>query len=135
MAYAGILLITPNNKLILQQKDNIPGIVYPGMITTFGGKVEEDESPKQAALREINEELSLVLDDIELLKVFHKPINDHDDNVNCYIFIARNINIENLKIREGKRWVLMDKKNEGKKLNLSPLAKEIVEFFNKKLSH
>lgn len=38
--YAGALLITPDYKIIFQQRDNRPGIINPGQITTFGGAVE-----------------------------------------------------------------------------------------------
>jgi len=52
-ANAEIILIRTDEALILQHRDDKPGITNPGFITSFGGGVEPGETPAQAALREI----------------------------------------------------------------------------------
>jgi ADP-ribose pyrophosphatase YjhB (NUDIX family) len=48
-----------NGHIGAQVRDNIPGIASQGMLSTFGGVVDIGESPKQAALREMEEETCL----------------------------------------------------------------------------
>lgn len=43
--------------VLLQLRDNIPSISFPNTLDLLGGHIEEDESPEQAILREIREEL------------------------------------------------------------------------------
>jgi 8-oxo-dGTP diphosphatase len=45
-------------RLLLQLRDDIPGILYPGVIGLFGGHREGDETFLACAVREIHEELS-----------------------------------------------------------------------------
>jgi 8-oxo-dGTP diphosphatase len=45
-------------RLLLQQRDDIPGILYPGAIGLFGGHREGEETFLACAVREIHEELS-----------------------------------------------------------------------------
>jgi 8-oxo-dGTP pyrophosphatase MutT (NUDIX family) len=54
--YAGVLVVTKSGKMIGQQRDDKPGIDNPGKIATFGGTVEEGESYRYAAWRELVEE-------------------------------------------------------------------------------
>jgi 8-oxo-dGTP pyrophosphatase MutT (NUDIX family) len=58
-AAAGVFLLTQDRRLVLQLRDDKPGIHYPGMITSFGGGAEPGESPADCALRELAEETGL----------------------------------------------------------------------------
>lgn len=44
---------------MLQQRDNKPGLAFPGYWTLPGGKVEEGEKPEEAIQRELVEEIAL----------------------------------------------------------------------------
>ncbi len=63
-------LILPYNqegKILLQQRtDDAPHL--PGYWSHFGGGIEADETPEEAAKREIKEELELDLGDIKIFK-------------------------------------------------------------------
>lgn len=52
------LLYSPDGRFLLQLRDDRPGISLPGHWALFAGQVEQNESPDQAILREIEEELS-----------------------------------------------------------------------------
>jgi len=52
---------------VLQLRDDIPGISYPGMWSLFGGGLEPDEVPEVGVRREILEELGLGLSGWRLL--------------------------------------------------------------------
>jgi 8-oxo-dGTP pyrophosphatase MutT (NUDIX family) len=54
------VLVNPQGEILLQQRDDKPGIAFPGHWTIFGGAVEDDdESLDAAVMREMWEELEL----------------------------------------------------------------------------
>ena len=55
-----------NKQILLFLRDNIPDIPYPNMWDVPGGHVEKFESPEQCIVREMKEEMNLILDDFEL---------------------------------------------------------------------
>ena len=57
-AVAAIVLVD-GDRYLLQQRDDKPGIWYPGHWGCFGGAVEPNESPEDALSRELQEELGL----------------------------------------------------------------------------
>jgi 8-oxo-dGTP pyrophosphatase MutT (NUDIX family) len=53
--------VNPEGKILLQQRDDRPDLSYPGCWATFGGQVEDGETPDEALRRELLEEIELVL--------------------------------------------------------------------------
>lgn len=58
---AAAILIGTCNRFLFQQRDDIPGLLYAGMIGLFGGHREGDESFLACLQREIEEETGQVL--------------------------------------------------------------------------
>lgn len=56
-AVAGIIVLD-DGRYLMQLRDDIPGIFYPGHWGLFGGAIEKDEGFEEALLRELSEELS-----------------------------------------------------------------------------
>ena len=56
---AAAMLITPDGRYLMQHRDDIPGIWFPGHWGLFGGAVEDAETPLQAMRRELEEELGI----------------------------------------------------------------------------
>ena len=56
-----VILEQQNGDIVLQLRDDKPTIAHPNHWALFGGKIEAGEQPKQAALREIVEELFIQL--------------------------------------------------------------------------
>lgn len=54
-----VILEQANSKIALQLRDCKPSIAHPDHWALFGGKIEPGEKPKQAAIREIAEELTI----------------------------------------------------------------------------
>ena len=52
------LIITHNDNYILQLRDNSTDIFFPNRLGLFGGAIEVSETPLQAVVREVHEELS-----------------------------------------------------------------------------
>lgn len=64
--YASALIMTCDNKLLLQQR-SVNAKNFSGWITTFGGKIELNETPKSALIRELHEELGARVDSSDLI--------------------------------------------------------------------
>lgn len=54
--FVGTLLYNTAGCVLLQLRDDKPGIYYPGLWSIPGGAVEANETPVQAAMRELEEE-------------------------------------------------------------------------------
>lgn len=55
--HVAIAILYQNNQFLLQLRDNIPNIVYPGHWGLFGGHLEAGESSDIALARELIEEI------------------------------------------------------------------------------
>lgn len=75
-AVAGVV-IKQGDKLVLQHRDDIPTIENPGTYSPWGGKIEDGEEPLQAAIRELNEETGVVVQESDLRLLSH-----HDEITN-----------------------------------------------------
>jgi 8-oxo-dGTP diphosphatase len=55
----GAVLLDAEGRVLLQLRDDKPGLRYPNFWTFFGGAVEDGEAPDEAIQRELAEELDL----------------------------------------------------------------------------
>ena len=82
-----VVLESRERMLAFQLRDNRPGVGSRDCWGLFGGFIEQDESPADAAVREIREELRSFLDPVKLslvgrvatttglhLHIFHYPV-------------------------------------------------------------
>lgn len=79
-----IAILYRDNKFLMQLRDDIPGIAYPGHWAFFGGHIEPNEAPEDALLRELLEEIGYVpaspsffgyySEDNVLRHVYHAPL-------------------------------------------------------------
>jgi 8-oxo-dGTP diphosphatase len=52
-----IAILPYEGKFLMQLRDNIPTILYPGLWGLFGGHIEAGETPEIAVVREVIEEI------------------------------------------------------------------------------
>jgi 8-oxo-dGTP diphosphatase len=70
---ASAIPVNAEGKILLQLRDDRPDLLYPNCWTTFGGGLEEGETPEEAMRRELLEEIELELP-MKLWKVEAIPI-------------------------------------------------------------
>jgi 8-oxo-dGTP diphosphatase len=83
---ATALIVDPQGRLLLQHRDDKPGIANPGRWGSFGGSIEPYETPHDGFVRELREELSWSPARFELFDAF--PYFGLGDRSLMYVFAA-----------------------------------------------
>ena len=119
---AKIILVNPENKILLQLRDNKPTIIYPDYWATIGGEMEDGETPLQGLKREIKEEISSEVSDIEFVGDF----SDEEVGFRLFLFKGKvNDKIEDIKFTEGQKLGFFSiQEIEG--LKMYPLTKNFI---------
>jgi len=100
---AAIILENDKGELLLYLRDNKPGIPFPDCWDLIGGHVEEVETPEEALVREVKEELDIDLKDYTFYKRYECLTGDAYENIK-YIYKGKiNIPIEEVTLLEGVR--------------------------------
>lgn len=98
------ILFSSCGQLILQQRDDVPGIVYPGLVSLFGGHLEAGEDPHHCVQRELEEEIGvrLPLNALEPFFIFRTRFSEPGErDVEISIFIASGLRADTLHVTEG----------------------------------
>jgi len=61
MSEVAIAILYQGDKFLLQLRDDIPNILYPGHWAFFGGHIDDGETPEIALRRELLEEIDYVV--------------------------------------------------------------------------
>jgi len=64
------LIQLEDGRYLMQHRDNVPSIWYPGLWGCFGGAVDEGENPAEAIRRELYEELNVSITKAEYFTRF-----------------------------------------------------------------
>ena len=121
MAYAGIVLERRGKYLLQLRDDKAP--TNPNKWSLFGGGIEKNETPINCIIREIQEELGVLLDK-DKLNFLIKIKYSNDD---CYIYRTKfNYSLKDLKLNEGADMKFFSKEEIMK---LENLVKGIRELF------
>ena len=120
------ILIDTNGRFLLQQRDDVAGILHPGKVSLFGGHREGVETFLQCAVREIHEEISyfVLADRFEYLAGLSGGDIDADGgSVHAEFFVVRDIPIERLIVTEGSLLVAQPDKIIDIEHKLTPVAR------------
>ncbi len=124
VAIVKIILVNDAGKVLLQQRsDDVP---QPGKWSLFGGSVEAGETPEQALVREIKEELNY---DLVTFEEFYR-MTDVQGEERMWYLGKLNKDISELKLSEGKDFGLFMPR-EIKNLDLTADTKSIINKFLK----
>lgn len=99
-----VLPVNGRGEVLLQQRDQTPGIAYPGCWTMFGGAVEDDDPSFEAAIkRELQEELALDIPVMFWLR-YRCPVRSTSElDVIVHVYVGElNRPLEELTLLEGQ---------------------------------
>jgi 8-oxo-dGTP diphosphatase len=100
---AAIILENDRGEFLLALRDNKSWIPFPHHWDLIGGHVEEGETPEEALIREVKEELDIDLKEYTFYKRVECLYGDAYDNIK-YIYTGRiNLPIEEITLLEGER--------------------------------
>ena len=98
---AAIILENDKGEFLLYLRDNKPDIPFPDHWDLIGGHVEEGETPEEALVREVKEELDIDLKEYTFYKKYECLTGDAYENVK-YIYSGKiNLPIEEITLLEG----------------------------------
>lgn len=115
--YSGIIIENPQGKLLFQLRDNKKGLPHANKWSLFGGGIEPEESPVQAIVREVREELGLDIIPQNLRLLLRKKTKRE----RRYVFYYKlKENPARFKLREGQRFEFFKLKEILFKKNVVP---------------
>ncbi len=120
---SSIIFINDEGQILLFLRDNKPDLPYPNMWDIPGGHVEAGESPGKCIMREMKEEMDLVLDKFDLFSKI-----EFEDRIEYTFWARADLNIAEIELTEGQKlkWFTRD---EAKQTHLAYGFNEIVEKF------
>ena len=126
------IVIDKFGRFLLQQRDDIVGIIHPGKVGLFGGHREDEESYLECVVREIHEEISYFVppERFEHLASFDGTDIDVDGGtVSGEFFVARDIPVDALVITEGSLLIVKPIELVQMDGKLTPSAKFAIKAY------
>ena len=127
---AAIIFENDKGEILLYMRDNKPGIPFPNHWDLFGGHIEEGETPEEALVREVKEEMNYDLKDFKFFRKYECLEGDAYPNTK-YIYYGRfNEPVEEITMLEGE-YPRYFKREEIPDVKFANILKEIVlDFIN-----
>ena len=100
---AAIILENDKGEFLLYLRDNKPDIPFPDHWDLIGGHVEEGETPEEALIREVKEELDIDLKDYTFYKKYECLTGDAYENIKYIYYGKINLPIKEITLLEGVR--------------------------------
>ncbi len=98
-----VLLFDRRRRLLIYLRDAKPDIPFPNHWDFFGGHVEEGETPEQALVREVREELGIELADWKSFRTYTCTEGDAYPNVKHVYWATTDKEAQDLTLYEGQR--------------------------------
>jgi len=132
-----IIITTKDNKVLLQLRDQNPNIEFPGFTSLLSGYINSNETPKEALIRELKEEISHKKAPIVNLSAitYLGSIQRFDFKRNDYIHHAYLIDEEeDLIINEGKGLIFCSYEECLNRDDIAPHHKYYLHRFQDNIS-
>jgi 8-oxo-dGTP diphosphatase len=125
---AMVLLFDRHRRLLVYLRDEKPDIPFPSHWDFFGGHVEEGETPEEALVREVKEELGVELEQWNFFRRYVCTEGDAYPNIK-YLYWSKIDRIpEELTLYEGQR-LLSIALEQRKSLKFANILGQILEDF------
>ncbi len=83
-----VIIMNPKGQVLLNLREDKPGLAFANYWTLPGGRVEVDETPEQAAHRELSEETGLELP-LTFWQVYERRHPEKNVVVDQYVFVGK----------------------------------------------
>lgn len=106
VAAVAVILLNVQHQILLQLRDDRPGLPYANCWTLPGGKVEAGETPEAAAHRELLEEIGLDLP-LTVWRTYERPGSAF--LIDQYVFIGQTeLDVADMTLGEGQALCFFD---------------------------
>lgn len=114
-----------DGKLLMQLRDNKPGLFNANMWDFPGGGREDNETPQECAMREVQEEFGITLTQESFIWEKVYPAQK-DPNQKALFMIAHitQADVDGIDFTEGQRWALMNQEDFFQKNDVIGALKE-----------
>jgi len=119
---ASAVLAGDCGRLLFQLRDDIPDILYPGMIGLFGGHLEPGESALEGVCREVQEETGLALPPDRLSFLAECTVPVRGKLLAETVFYAESVQSDSIEITEGQLFPLSVEDLPAHLCNMTPIT-------------
>lgn len=117
---------------LLQQRDDVPGILQPGKIALFGGNREPRETPLECIVREIHEELSCFVPPERFEFIFSQEGPDLDragGTASAVFYLVKGIPVDAVSVTEGSLLIAWPEELPDLAPRMTPLSWHVINVF------
>jgi 8-oxo-dGTP diphosphatase len=123
-----VLLFDCNSRLVVYLRDDNPAIPFPNHWDLFGGHLEAAETPEQALVRAVREEVGVELKQWNFFRVYQCTRGDVYPNIKHIYWAQIDQSSAELTLHEGQRLMSIGL-NELDRIKFANILREIVADF------
>jgi 8-oxo-dGTP diphosphatase len=102
MIIVALAILEQDGRFLMQLRDDIPTILYPGVWGLFGGHLERGEDPEIGLKREVKEEINYEVPSLTKFRRYN------DENLSRYLYhVPLTVGLEQLVQMEGQDLALL----------------------------